>query len=167
VKDTGDFADEQVLVPSSFNSSRSVTFEIFCASQPCHAYINKDDEAPVMTYTEFAGRISDEECSSSRIKSGSNSRNVHCMNFDQSSYSVEDARTLLFIQTDSSVGFDFEIQVDAGVCTCFTGYQQPIELDEGGDDNWVSELSRIAFLTLCMILVTYLYLTFRWWEEHG
>jgi hypothetical protein len=167
VKDTGDFADEQVLVPPSFSSSRSVTFEIFCDSPPCHAYMIKDDEAPVMTYSEFAGRISDEQCSSTRIRSESNGLNVHCMNFDQSSYSVEDARTLLFVQTDSRVEFDFEIEVDDGVCTCFSGYQQPIQLDEGGDDDWVSEPSRIAFSTLSMFLVTYLYLIFRWCEGHG
>lgn len=148
LKDTGDFVDEQLLVPSSFSGSKSVSFEIFCDSPPCHAFFNKDDEDPVMTYTEYAGRISDEQCPSSRVNRESNSLNIHCMNFDQSSYSVENARTLLFIETDSTDEFDFEMQVEAGVCTCFSGYPQPIELEEGNGDDWVSGWSSILSLLL-------------------
>lgn len=134
MKSTGDFEDEQVVVPSSFTSASSVVFEIFCDSPPCHAYMIKDSSTPVMTYIEFAGRITDEECSRTRVRSESNGLNVHCMNFDQSAYSVDGARTLLFVQTDSTSEFDFEIEVDDGECTCFSGYVGADSLAEGESD---------------------------------
>jgi hypothetical protein len=106
----------------------------------------KDKNAPLMTYIEFAGRVSDERCPSTRIRSESNGLTVHCMNFDQSSYSVEDARTLLFVRTDSTVGFAFEIEVDDGECTCFSGYGGSARTLTAGESDFVNLSSESALL---------------------
>jgi hypothetical protein len=159
-----DVMPEYLVDQNELLENEAIAFYIQCTELPCSVAISNENADAIWFYgyDMFEGQLNQYCEQFDYLESQASLQDIVCMELEQ------EKTTLLIRETDGETTTgNFAVTAIDGSCRCFSGYQQPIALQEGGDDNWVSEPSRITFSTLSMFLVTYLLLTLRWCEGHG
>jgi hypothetical protein len=170
VWDTSDFEADTDVMPeylvdrNELLENEAIAFDIQCTELPCSVAISNENADAIWSYgyDMFEGQLNQYCEQFDYLESKASLQDIVCMELEQQK------TTLLIRETDGETTTgNFAVTVIDGSCRCFSGYQEPVALQEGGDDNWVSKASRIIFSILSMFVVTYLLLTLQWCEGDG